>query len=401
MFAQTWDAGPGKLKLGIEERFRYEDRAGNAFGRDADTLYGLSRMRVSLTYETPVVKFSGMLQDARAPWYGPSAPGNLRDPADLQEAYVELFPKRKTGFGLLAGRIMLNYGEGRLLGSPQWSNTARTYDHAHVSFGTKHARIEALIASPVKVRTDGFNHPVLGERIWGLYNTFTELRRQMSADVYLLRHDQNRIGGFTAGSRAAATDRLGVNVLGFRLLGPLAAGWKFSVEGVAENGWLGPAHQRAAAWYSAVMRRWTVRERPLDFSAEYKYASPTFDQVSPANHDKFGHDDLLGWRNLHDLRSLASYGVSKSLTVNFMYNHLWLASACEALYSSSGRAITRSATCSAGRHVGQETDVFGVFKHKNMQFGAGFGYFFPGEFVRRTTPGRAATYVYVFQGFTL
>src|SRR3954451_14522861 len=276
---QTWDAGPGKLKVGVEERFRYEFRGGNGFGRDVDTAVGLARTRVSLTYESPVVKLSGMFQDARAPWYGLPAPNNLRDTADLQEAYFELFPKRKTGFGLLAGRIMLNYGEGRLLGSPQWGNTARTFDHAHVWFGTGHARFEVLMASPVKVRTDAFNRPELGERVWGLYNTFSDFGPHLGADVYLLRHEQNRPGGFTTGSRATGTDRLGVNVLGFRLTGPLAAGWKFSMEGVAENGWLGPARQRAGAWFSGASRRWTVGARPLDLSVEYKYASPTFDQI--------------------------------------------------------------------------------------------------------------------------
>jgi hypothetical protein len=397
MFGQqtSWDLGAGKLKFGIEQRFRYEDREGNAFGRDVDTLDGLWRLRVSLTYESDVVKISGMMQDARAPWYGLPAPASLRDPYDLQEGYVQLFPHRKTGFGLLAGRIMLNYGEGRLIGSPQWSNTSRTYDHVRVSYGTKRAHLEALFASPIKVRTDDFNWPVLGERIYGVYNTFTELPRQTAVDAYYLRHDQNRPGGYTG------SGHLGVNVFGFRFLGPLGGGWKFSTEGVAENGKVGTAGQRAAAWFSGVSRRWTVAAHNLDFSAEYKYASPTFDQVSPANHDKFGHDDLLGWRNLHDIRSLTSYGVTRSLIVNFMYNHLWLASACEALYNSSGKAISRSATCSAGRHVGQETDVFGVYKHKNLQFGAGFGYFFPGRFVTTTTPGRGATYVYVFQGFTL
>jgi hypothetical protein len=398
---QTWDAGPGTLKLGIEQRFRYEDREGNTFGRDVDTLDGLWRTRVSLTYETDIVKFSGTMQDARAPWYGLPAPAGLRDEHDLHEAYVQLFPNHKTGFSLVAGRLMLNYGEGRLIGSPQWSNTSRTYDHAHVSYGTKRARIEALFVSPVKVRTDDFNWPVLGERIWGVYNTFSELPRQTAADAYFLRHDQNRIGGFTGGSRTTGTDRLGVNVLGFRFLGPLADGWKFSVEGVAETGHVGPSRQRAAGWFSGVSRRWTILARALDFSAEYKYASPTFDQVSPANHDKFGHEDLLGWRNMHNLRSLTSYAIAKPLTVNFMYNHLWLASACEALYNSAGRAISRSSSCSAGRHVGQETDVFGVYRHKHLQFGAGIGYFFPGAFVRITTPGRGSTYVYVFQGFTL
>jgi hypothetical protein len=405
--AQDWDIGGrladyvpahtgGLLRIGFEQRIRYESRTGNGFGRDVDTFAALERTRVSMTFETSLFKASAMMQDARAPWYGAPAPNNLRDTADLQEAYVELFPKHKTGFGLLAGRVMLNYGEGRLIGSPQWGNTARTYDHARMFYATKNVRVEAMLASTVKVRTDSFNTPVLRDRFWGLYNTFKG--HGVSADVYLLRHDN--------------LGRVRINMLGFRLTGPVAQGWKFSLEGAAQRGVFGPGDHRAGAWFSGVSHRWTIGGRTLDFSGEYKFASGsnrpqdtahsrTFDQFSPANHDKFGHEDLFGWKNIHDIRSLTTYAVSKSLSVNFMYNHLWLASACDSLYNSAGRSISRSATCSAGRHVGQETDLYGVYRHKHFQFGAGFGYFFPGHFLKVTTPGAAATYLYVFHTYSL
>ncbi len=206
--AQSWDLGAkladyvpshtGKqLRVGFEQRIRYESRGGNGFGRDPDTFAALERTRVSLTYESALIKASAMMQDSRAPWYGAPAPNNLRDTADLQEGYFELFPKKKTGFGLLAGRVMINYGEGRLIGSPQWGNTARTYDHARLSYATRRVRIEAMLASPVKVRTDAFNQPFLSDRFWGLYNTIRG--RDFGGDLYLLRHDNiGRGHGFRA-----------------------------------------------------------------------------------------------------------------------------------------------------------------------------------------------------------
>jgi hypothetical protein len=403
VMAQTnWDLGSrigewvpahtGKrLRIGFEERVRYESRGGNGFVREADTFTALERTRVSLTFETTAVKATAMFQDARAPWYGSPAPGNLRDTADIQEGYLELFPNRKKGFSLLAGRAMLNYGEGRLIGSPQWGNTARTYDHARVSYSTAIGRIDALFASPVKVRTDSFNTPVLSDRLWGVY---AALKR---GDLYVLRHDN--LGGFR------------VNMLGFRLLGPIAHGWKYSLEGIAQNGAIGPARHRAAAWHSAVSRRWTLRGKALDITPEYNFASGTrdprdpsrhgtFDQFSPANHDKFGHQDIFGWRNIHNARALATYAATKTMAVNLMYNHVWLASACDSLYNSAGRAIARSASCSAGKHVGQGADLFVVYRRKPFQLGAGYGYFVPGEFVKRTTPGAGHSYAYVFHSYS-
>ena len=311
-----------------------------------------------------------------------------------------------------AGRMMLNYGEGRLIGTPQWGNCSRTYDHARLSYSTQRASIEALLVSPVKVQPDAFNQPVLGDRIWGVYGSFPGIWSTTLLETYLLRRNQNREGGFTGGSQSAGTDRLAVNTLGFRLAGPLAAGLKYSVEGAAQNGRVGPGDHRATAWFSSVSRRWIVGAKPVDFQWEYKFASGsrnpkdlslsrTFDQLYAANHDNFGHQDLIGWKNIHDTRVRTTFGITSALSLNVMYSNFWLASACDSLYNASGKSIARSASCSAGSHVGQEADIFAVYKYKHFQFGAGYGYFFTGKFLQQTTPGVSQTYVYIFHSYSL
>jgi hypothetical protein len=380
----------GGVKLTFEQRVRYESREGRNFA--------LARTRLGVSLRAAEwLRLSAMAQDSRAPWYGPGAPNTVRDPIDLQEAYVELFGDRKSGFGMTAGRMMLNYGEARLLGSPQWSNLSRTWDHARLYYRLPKARLEALMVSPVKIRIGEFNRPVLGDRIWGTYNAFPNFCRKNLLEVYLLRHDQNQPGAV----------KLGVNTLGFRLGGPFAAGSSFSVEAALQTGKAGLARHRAGAWFASLSRRWTVGRRTLDLSGEYKFASGTddprnpsrsgtFDQLYPANHDKFGHQDLFGWRNIHDARSLAAWGLTKSLALNFMYNSFWLASARDSLYNGSGRSIARSGAGAAGRHVGQEADAFATYKYSHFQFGAGCGRFFKGGFINQTTPALRPTYLYVF-----
>jgi len=422
--AQSWDlpsraadsVSPvfdGKLKLSFEQRDRFESRTENSFGNDVDSNSVLVRTRLGVSYQ-PVtwLKVSGMLQDSRAPWYGDNAPNTIRDPIDLQESYFELFPDSKTGFGMSAGRRMLNYGEARLIGSPQWSNLSRTFDHARAYYRTRHVRLEMLLVSPVKILIGDFNHPNLGDRVWGTYESFPDFYKKNLLEAYVLRHDQNRPGGFTGGTKVAGTDTLGVNTFGMRLTGPLLWGTRYSIETALQNGHVGPAADRGRAWFSSVSRRWTVAGKPFDLSGEYKYASGTpnpqdttqtrtFDQLYPANHDKFGHEDLFGWKNLHNVRSLATYGLTKNFALNFMYNNYWLASARDGLYNSSGKSIARSANGTAGTHVGQEADVFGTYKVKHFQFGAGYGHFFTGGFITHTTPGKSPVYVYVFQTYSL
>lgn len=424
MRAQDWDLPSraantlsegtgGKLTLSFEQRGRYEDRTGTTFGKDVDVATGLFRTRLGLTY-TPFswLKFSGMLQDSRAPWYGDNAPNTVRDQADMHEAYVELFPSDKTGFGMTAGRMMLNYGEGRLIGTPQWSNLSRTYDHARLYWRTRKARIEVLMVSPVVVRIGEFNRPELGNRVWGTYNSFPDLFKKQLVEAYVLRRDQNRPGGFTGGTSADGTDKLGVNTFGFRMAGPVASGVRYSLEGALQNGDVGPAQLRAGAWFGLLGRRWTIGRKPLDVSGEYKYASGTgnpadpkhsgtFDQLYAANHDKFGHEDLFGWRNLHNARSVTTLGLTANFALNFMYDNYWLVNVRDGLYNSSGKVIVQSKTGVAGRHVGQETDIYATYKYKHFTFGAGYGHFFSGEFILKTTPGVGPTYLYIFHTYSL
>jgi hypothetical protein len=170
------------LRFSLEERTRWEEKFGVGFGRNVNQQDMLSRSRLGVQV-TPVewLKISAMAQDSRVPFYGLAAPGTLRDSADLHEAYIELFPVKKTGFGAVFGRQMLDYGEGRVIGTPQWSNTSRTYDTGRLFYRTTKARYELLMVSPVKVLPDQFNVPDLGERVWGTYSTFAGVWRKASA----------------------------------------------------------------------------------------------------------------------------------------------------------------------------------------------------------------------------
>jgi len=398
------EATKGEFGFTFEERTRWEEKDGVTFGKAVDQQDMLSRIRIGADY-TPVSWFtiSAMGQDARAPFYGVPAPNTIRDTMDLQEAYIELFRKSKTGFGAVFGRQMLTYGESRLVGSPQWSNVSRTFDTARLYYRTPNMRIEVLMVSPVKVQTDNFNTPDLGERIWGAYDTFTNVWHGANFDAYTLRHSQNKIGGWTG------LGTLGTNSYGGRFFGPLPGKFAYSFEGVGQTGHVGLVDQRAYAYFAGASQKSTLFGKPLDFSLEYKLASGTakgsttsgtFDQLSPANHDKFGQQDLFGWRNLRTLKSLETLGLTKAFAMNLMYTDLWLDSATDSLYNSSGSAISTSKLGTAGTRVGQGLDSFVTYKYGAHLFGAGFGHFFKGQFVDETTKNINPRYFYVFQQYS-
>jgi hypothetical protein len=395
----------GRFRLIFEFRVRDESRTGNNFGLAKDLDNPLLRTRIGAQFDAAEwFRISATGQDARAPEYGGVAPTTARDSMDLHEAFVEFFARRKTGFGAIFGRevIALGEGRGRLIGDSQWSNTSRSYDTARLYYRLPSARLEVLMVSVVKIRADKFNVPDLGDRVWGSYDTFTRIIPKGTVDVYVLRHDQNRPGGFTG------VGRLGINTLGGRAEGPLPGRLKYSMETAIQDGKTGLVQHRGYAWFSGISRpvRLTL---PLDLEVEYKYASgsqnaaardTTFDQLYASNHDRFGRTDLFGWRNIHNLRSLDTLHVAKTVAISAMYNNWWLASPTDALYNSSGGSIVRSAKGTAGTHVGQEADVFGTYQASGWTFGAGMAHVFAGGFLRAATPGVNTNYLFVFQSYT-
>jgi hypothetical protein len=392
------------LGFTFEERTRWEEKDGVNFGKSVNQQDMLSRLRIGADFSPASwITISAMGQDARAPFYGAGATNAIRDTMDLQQGYVRFLGKRKTGLGGEFGREMLNFGDSRLIGSPQWSNVSRTFDTGRFYYHTEKIRLEALMVSPVKVLPDKFNAPDLGERIWGMYDTFSGVWHGASFDAYALRHSQNKIGGWTG----AGT--LGTDTFGGRLYGPLPGKFAYSVELIGQTGHMGLVNQRAHALFAGMSRRTSLFGHNLNLSAEYKLASgtghgqtdsSTFDQLSPSNHDKFGHEDLFGWRNLRTLKSLETLDLTKSFALNLMYSDEWLDSAFDSLYNSAGTAISTSKTGAAGTRVGQELDSFVTYHYGAHLFGAGFGHFFKGRFVDETTKNVNPRYFYIFQQYS-
>ena len=310
-----------------------------------------------------------------------------------------------------AGRRVLNYGEGRVISTPQWGNCSRGFDEASIYYRWPGMRLEALVVSPVKVRADRFNYPVLGDRMWGTYDVFPSLYRKNSLDFYVLHREQNRPGGFTSGVKALGTDRLSNNTYGFRLYGPALLGTVYSVEAALQRGKVGPAELHAEALFAGVKRLFHLAGKTLNVSGEYKFASGTanprnplhsgtFDQLYAAYHDTFGHQDLFSWRNLHNMRSLETFGLTKTLAINFQYSSFWLANVHDALYNASSKPMAQSVSGTAGRHVGEETDLFATYRRGHWLVGAGYAYLFKGEFISHTTPGANSNYAYLFHTYS-
>ena len=146
------------------------------------------------------------------------------------------------------------------------------------------------------------------------------------------------------------------------------------------------------------------------FSAEYNYASGdknstdghrgTFDQLYPTGHDKYGLADQVGWKNVENLRGGVDLKPSAKWLIKGRYDAWWLADQHDALYDAGSNVVARVANGTAGRFVGQELDISGMYDlTKQWKAGAGFGHIFTGTFLNNATPGEAYNFPYAMLNY--
>jgi hypothetical protein len=392
---------PAWLSVGGQLRARVEAYENGGFKPDNSDQYVLTRIllnaRVRPTNGTTLF-VEGM--DSRGPWKNKAPSGApFRDHADLRQLYLQLGTEKSANM-LRAGRLELDFGDGRLVGSLPWANTARTFDGARGTYAGSGYRLDAFATSVVKVQQDRFDRNIAGNNFYGLYASFTKLVPKAAVEPFLFWRRQS---GLTTEAGAAGTMNFGT--FGLRTAGKLPSNFDYDTQMAVQSGSLGDEQIRA--WAGHWLLGYTlasIGHTPRLF-AEYNQASgdknptdnkrETFDQLYPTAHDKYGLTDLVGWQNMRHVRGGFGVALAKGWSATTRYSHYWLDNAHDALYNGGGAPLARSATGGAGTDVGGEFDIIAAGKLRpTLGFSAGVGYFVPGEFLRNTTPGKPYTYPY-------
>src|SRR4051794_24681730 len=126
---------PKWLKFSGEYRARVEGFTGGGYRDNNQDGYFLNRIRLNMRVQPASwLKFNFQAQDARV--FGKNqnrAAPPFQDTFDLRMAFVEIGDPEKKTFGLRVGRQELAFGEQRLIGHLNWTNTARTFDAARLT----------------------------------------------------------------------------------------------------------------------------------------------------------------------------------------------------------------------------------------------------------------------------
>lgn len=394
---------PGWVQFDAEERARVEGYAGLNFQPDKSDTYLLNRFRLGMAL-IPVswIRFQFQLQDARAIGKDtkPYAPP-YQDTFDLRLAYLELGDLERQHVSLRVGRQEINLGEERLVGSSGWTNTARSFDAARLSFHYGKYSLDAFASSPVALHDGDVGDHVPGNNLHGLYGGLAEVIPGAKIEPYLFWRLSQRLK-----TEAGAIGNLDFTTAGVRWLGRLPYRFDYSLDVARQQGSLGT--DRIGAWAGHWVLGYALRPAPWKprVFGEFNYATgdgngkdgrrETFDQLFPSGHDKYGAADQVGWKNIMHGRTGIELRPAPKWSASARFSAYWLADAHDALYNAAGAAVVRRADGSAGRFVGTEFDATALYSFsKRLQIGAGAGHLFPGSFLNRTTPGRAYTYPYL------
>jgi hypothetical protein len=113
--------------------------------------------------------------------------------------------------------------------------------------------------------------------------------------------------------------------------------------------------------------------------------SETLDNLFPINHKHYGLVDIVGWRNMNDVRFSVGLKPHKKLGINVDYHMLWLADTHDYFYPQSGAGrndygYARNSSYDAA--LGSEIDLdvtYAVTPWAVLR--TGFGHFFTGSYI--------------------
>jgi hypothetical protein len=372
---------PQDLKINpyLEQRTRFERRIDRDFDRttDDDRSDLLTRWRLGATLD-----FGGGVTGHLQYQYAhsviwSSARNFSTENSDLSLAFLQF---RAAGGLFTLGRQKIAIGQQRLIGPLEWANLSRGFEGARYQGGRWD-----LWASRIPYGAPRGNHVALAA---------VGYRSRYGETYAFYKNDPT-----PAGTVSHVT--LNHNIRRQETC------WNWGAEGALQLGRQAGQNHQAWAFHADAAKPLGPATRAFaEFNAASGGApgeSRTFDQLYPTNHNKYGHADMQGWRNMLHLSVGFEHRLNPRLSAHVAYHRFWLQNARDAWYGAGG-AINRGAagafhdpTGAAGNDVGQEIDLeLNWSLSPNASVQAGVAAFMPGNFVRRLNNGRADTQIWFF-----
>ncbi|MCX7665094.1 MAG: alginate export family protein [Gemmataceae bacterium] len=380
---------------GGELRFRFNNYANSQLSGKRDS-FDVSRTRVyGDWWYRDQLRFFAEFIDARE--YRGTLPPAATDVtgSDILNGFLEV---KVTEFEnqpvqLRIGRQEVILGSQRLLSSPDFPNTLRTYDGVRGYWHTPKWDVNLFWVRPVIPNPTRLDSSDDQRALSGLFLTHHPNSSTL-IDVYLLNL-----------SDARPTTKGNITTLGGRLAGDIEKRLLYDLEAATQVGTVGNRTQDAQMLTTGL--GWHFANLPWNISlwAYFDYASGTsepasgvsrtFNQLFPAGHTYFGYIDLVGRQNIQDLNFQLELNPQPWILLRAQYHIFQLAVKQDALYNAGGVPLRRDPTGLAGSNVGNELDLLAnIHLTPRQDFFLGYSRFFVGDFIRATGPFHNPDYFY-------
>src|SRR5205807_37513 len=168
--------------------------------------------------------------------------------------YVQIGNPESDPVSVRAGRQSFNFGEGRLVADPNWSNVGRSFDGLRTTFRYHKFRIDAFTGASNKIYTDGFDTPTPGEHFHGLYGSIDKLIPNATIEPYLFWKLEHNVKG-----EIAKAGNLDEKTAGLRWVGKLPLGFDYGWEMAMQRG--RQANERLSAWAGHWVAGYTLDDK--------------------------------------------------------------------------------------------------------------------------------------------
>jgi hypothetical protein len=379
---------PAWLKLGVELLGRAE--SGDTFDSAASDSVYLNRLRLNVAVQPEAwLRFFFQGEDARAFDLGAGHDhADLQDTFDIHQAYVDL-GQAELGWQLRAGRQELAIGDERLVGADSyWDCFGQAFDAVRLGFAGARFHVDAFTGfrvQPARRRPDPFD---TRSRISGL-TVLLKTRGDGILEPYLMwkRGEDTLDPMGDPGHRDVLTP-------GLRFHGALPHSLDYNFEIALQRGHV--VSEGISAWAGHWELGWDPlgKEFGLRVGLEYNFASGdkdpgdgrygTFDDLYPAGFNKYGMADPIAWRNIRYPAIGAEVPVTKRWTIYGGYRYFRLANIHDGLYPGGDVYQVRNPAATSSAVGSQALVSVGYARTGHWRLYAGYGYLFPGAYLRQS-----------------
>ncbi len=404
---------PSYLKMDVQVRYRLESKDNFDFSdtREDRDVYHLIRTRVGIDY-TPIkqVEVYAQLQDSRVEGIEDYSKTTLAHFMDIRQLYFSLkdliepqgiLPHTKLTFG----RQSLQFGSGRLIGDPDWSNIGQTFDAGRLGLAWDKPNVKtdiffgSLTANKTPREGNDFYDRFSKDSIGGYY-TVWGVDKKLTVEQYLINRKTNKNISFGPSGSA----ELDEYTMGGRIVAKELHGFDYELEMAGQWGDFNDKDIAAMMTVALVGYTFDIPWKPrLGF--EFDYASGdtnssdatrnTFDNLYPANHAFYGYMDFVGLQNLNDYRYSLSVNPTDKLKVTTDLHFIYLDTVKDSFYSAA-RGVTRTSSgIGINSHVGNELDLWASYKIcPYASVVVGYSRLFAGKYLAQTGANDDADFGY-------